>query len=272
VGMLPDGVVYVSGDFGDSELISGLLECHDEIIYLAYATTPNTSHHTPVLDLLQNIPSVVHLYSEIAAKRGKLVIVSSGGTVYGEALKLPIQEDHPTKPISPYGLTKLTIENYAHLYSVTHGLKYVCVRPSNAYGVGQYPFSGQGFIATALATAMRGETIKIFGTNGTIRDYLYVTDIAAGIVCALNHGHIANTYNLGSGYGLSNRQVVDIMFRLLQNEGFSFNINCLPVRPFDVAANVLDSSKLALHTGWKPHVSFEDGLRLTLDWLRIIND
>ena len=134
---LPKGVSYVAGDFGQRDLISGLLDGHREVIHLAYASVPNTSFENPLADLLQSLPPTVQLFSEVAARGGKLVLVSSGGTVYGEAIKLPIREDHPTKPISPYGVTKLTLENYAYLYAVTHGLKFVCIRPANAFGVGQ---------------------------------------------------------------------------------------------------------------------------------------
>jgi UDP-glucose 4-epimerase len=264
---LPEKVTYLEGDCGQLDLIGSLLDSHQEVVHLAYATVPNTSYDNPLADLLQNLPPTVQLFSEVAARGRKLVLVSSGGTVYGDAIKLPIREDHPTKPISPYGVTKLTLENYAHLYSVTHGLKYVCVRPSNAYGVGQRPFSGQGFIATAMATAMRGQPIKIFGQSGTIRDYLYVTDMAAGIASALLQGQLSETYNLGAGYGLSNLEVVDAMTPLLRDIGCTADVECLPERPFDVKANVLNSNKLQEHTGWRPQIGFSEGLRLTREWL-----
>jgi len=265
---LPEGVTYVADDFGRRDLICGLLDCHQEVIHLAYATVPNTSFENPLADLLQNLPPTVQLFSEVADRGGKLIFVSSGGTVYGEAIKLPIREDHPTKPISPYGVTKLTLENYAHLYAVTHGLKFVCVRPANAYGVGQRPFVGQGFISTAIASVMRGQPIKIFGQNGTVRDYIYVSDLASGIVCALEHGHASETYNLGSGLGLSNKEVIQVLSPLMKQHGFEVLVEHLPERTFDVKANVLDSTKLQIHTGWKPKVDFGEGLRLTSEWLR----
>lgn len=265
---LPEGVAYVADDFGRRDLICGLLDCHQEVIHLAYATVPNTSFENPLADLLQNLPPTVQLFSEVADRGGKLILVSSGGTVYGEAIKLPIREDHPTKPISPYGVTKLTLENYAHLYAVTHGLKFVCVRPANAYGVGQRPFVGQGFISTAIASVMHGQPIKIFGQNGTVRDYIYVSDLASGIVGALEHGHVSETYNLGSGLGLSNKEVTQILSPLMKQQGFEVLVEHLPERAFDVKANVLDSTKLQTHTGWKPKVDFGEGLRLTSEWLR----
>jgi len=264
---LPADVAYVAGDFGQAELIGPLLDTHDEVVHLAYATVPNTSYENPLADLLQNLPPTVQLFSEIAARGGKLVLVSSGGTVYGEADKLPIGEDHPTRPISPYGVTKLTLENYAHLYAVTHGLHYVCVRPSNAYGVGQRPFVGQGFISTAMASAMRGQPIRIFGPSGTIRDYLYVSDLADGICRALEQGHPSEVYNLASGSGHSNLDVVRAITPLLREKGFAVEVEHLPERAFDVRVNVLDPGKLQRHTDWTAATDFEQGLRHTLDWL-----
>lgn len=265
---LPAGATYVVGDFGRRDLIDGLLDRHQEVIHLAYATVPNTSFENPLADLLQNLPPTVQLFSEVADRGGKLILVSSGGTVYGEALQLPIREDHHTKPISPYGVTKLTLENYAYLYAVTHGLKFVCVRPANAYGVGQRPFVGQGFISTAIASAMREQPIKIFGQNGTVRDYIYVSDLASGIVSALKAGNLSETYNLGTGIGYSNREVIHALSPMMKKMGFEVHIEHVPERMFDVKANVLDSTKLQVQTGWKTQVDLREGLRLTTEWLK----
>jgi UDP-glucose 4-epimerase len=90
---LSDGADYVSGDFGNVDLIRSLLARHDEVIHLAYATVPNTSFDNPLGDLLENLPATVQLFAEVAAAGSRLVLVSSGGTVYGEGLTLPISED-----------------------------------------------------------------------------------------------------------------------------------------------------------------------------------
>lgn len=268
---LPGGADYLAGDFGQHDLIRNLLDSHQEVIHLAYATIPNTSFENPLADLLQNLPPTVQLFSEIAAKGGKLVLVSSGGTVYGEASSIPICEKHATQPISPYGVTKLTLENYARLYAVTHGLKFVCVRPANAYGAGQRPFAGQGFIATAMGSIMRDQPVKIFGQEGTVRDYIYVSDLAAGIVSALECGQLSQTYNLGSGVGLSNMEVIEAMSPLMNEMGFDVRIEHLPERTFDVKANVLDSTKLKADTGWNDNVSLTAGLQLSAEWIRAIS-
>jgi UDP-glucose 4-epimerase len=265
---LPGEVEYCSGDFGERGLMGGLLDEHQDVIHLAYATVPNTSFDNPLADLLQNLPSTVQLFSEVAQRGGRLILVSSGGTVYGVASQLPIPENHPTNPISPYGVTKLTLEKYAHLYAVTHGLQVICVRPGNAYGIGQRPYIGQGFVSTAMASMMNGQPVKIFGERGKIRDYVYVTDLAAGIVSVLESGHLSETYNIGSGVGRSNMDVVEAMSSLMSETSSEIRVEHLPERVFDVHANVLDSTKLNLHTGWTPKIEFQDGLLKTRDWLR----
>jgi UDP-glucose 4-epimerase len=265
---LPSDVTYYSGDFGENELIDALLDKNQEVIHLAYATVPNTSFDNPLADLQQNLLPTVQLFSKVAERGGRLILVSSGGTVYGQASQLPIPENYPTNPISPYGVTKLTLEKYAHLYAVTKSLKVICVRPGNAYGVGQHPYIGQGFVSTAMASIINDKPVKIFGARGTIRDYVYVTDLAEGIVSALEYGLLSETYNIGSGVGRSNMDVVAAISPLLGDTGSEIKIEHLPERVFDVHANILDSTKLNSHTGWVPKIEFEDGLLKTRDWLR----
>jgi UDP-glucose 4-epimerase len=266
----PQNIKYIKGGFGDSSLIKVLLDCHDEVIHLAYATVPNTSYENPLEDLLENLPATIQLFSEIASRNIKLLLVSSGGTVYGEADHLPIKETQQAKPISPYGLTKLTIENYARFYSVK-GLDYIVVRPANAYGVGQLPYRGQGFISNAIASIMDNKSVVVFGEKGTVRDYIYVSDIARGIFAALAKGHSGETYNIGSGIGMTNLNLLLRVKPILEEDGYEVMIQHLPERVFDVRKNILDSSKLTAHTGWKPATSLDDGLLETYKWLKVLN-
>lgn len=264
--LLPAEAAYVSGDFMDGALLASLLGSHAEVVHLANASVPNTSSAEPLADLLQNLPPAVQLFAECARRGVKLLLVSSGGTVYGQALRLPIDENHPTRPISPYGVTKLSLESYAGLYAAAQGLQLVCVRPANAYGVGQRAFTGQGFVSTAIASAMRGLPVRIFGENGAVRDYIYISDLVGGIAAALERGLPGETYNIGSGVGLSNRDVTDMMAPLLRESGIELAVEHGPARAFDVKSNVLDSSKLQSATGWKPDVGFAEGLRRTVAW------
>jgi UDP-glucose 4-epimerase len=265
---------YVQGSFSELALIQRLLDEHHEVIHLAYATVPNTSYDNPLGDLLENLPPTVQLFHEAAKRGNRLVLVSSGGTVYGEALSLPITEDHPTQPISPYGVTKLTLERYAFLYAATHGLQVVCVRPSNAYGEGQRPFIGQGFIATAMASAILERPVMVFGDHGGVRDYIHVSDLASGIVAALERGEIGKTYNLGSGQGYSTLDIIERLSFLSKFRDSKIQIIKMNARSFDVRKNVLDSSALKFRTCWEPRVDIESGLERTLEWMvsKIIRD
>jgi UDP-glucose 4-epimerase len=265
---LPGNIKFIKGDYNDKKILDTLIKCDVDVIHLASASTPNTSFDHPLLDLNQNLSPLHDLLSISAACGSLFVFISSGGAVYGEANYLPIDELHPTRPISSYGITKLTIENYIHLYSLTHGLKYICIRPSNAFGVGQKPFSGQGFISTCIGMVMRGESVNIYGIEGTVRDYIYVTDLAEAIEKIVNSGVINETYNVGSGVGLSNIDVVNAARPLLNSLGFEVNVKYLPSRLSDVRSNVLDSSKLTEQTGWKQRIQFIDGLNEVTNWIK----
>ena len=262
--VLPKEVRYITGDFGDKNLLFEILKDVNEVIHLAYSTVSKSSFENPISDIIDNLPATVRLF-EVASNLGieKLVLVSSGGTVYGKVNEVPIKEDHPTNPISPYGITKLTCEKYANMFYNLRGLPVVCVRPGNAYGEGQKPFTGQGFIATAIASILKGKEIVLYGETGTIRDYIYVTDLANGIIAAMNYCIPGSCYNIGSGVGRSNKDILDIIYPFAESAGLEPRVKILPLRQFDVPVNVLDSTKIIKETGWEKIISLKDGIEKT---------
>ena len=268
---LSQKVSYISGDYKDVILLRRLLKETDELIDLAYATVPKSSFDDPVSDVLSNLPAGVGLIQEAStANLKKAVFVSSGGTVYGIAQNLPIREEHPTNPISPYGITKLALEKYILMFVALTGLPAVVVRPGNAYGEYQLAFTGQGFIATAIKSILLRQPVNIFGPNGTIRDYVHVKDIARGIIAALEFGIPGEVYNIGSGIGLNNIQVVKVIEPFARSHGYPVEIKVLPERGFDVSANILDSTKLRGISAWHPEMDFDKGIRRT--WQVSLNE
>lgn len=267
---LPDGVHYLPGDYGDRTFLKNALRDTDQIITLAHTTVPKTSFDDPVSDILGNLPASVTLF-ETAVSQGieKMVVVSSGGTVYGSTQFLPISEEFHTAPISPYGITKLAIEKYAFMYHAVRGLPVLCVRPGNAYGPGQKPFLGQGLVATVAASILTGREILSYGSEEVVRDYLHVRDMAAGIVAALERGRTGECYNIGSGIGRATAEVIRAVAACGRGEGYEVFINEQPPRSFDVPANILDSGKLMRETGWKPETGFEQGVLETWRWYAV---
>lgn len=261
---LPDGVRYIQGDASDSRCMQALLATCDEVIDLAYATVPKSSFDDPVHDLMSNLPPTVNLLQEACRHRlRRFLLVSSGGTVYGPAFSLPITESHPTNPISPYGITKLALEKYALMFHRLEGLPVVIARPGNPFGPAQVGNQGQGFIGAAIWATLRRQPVCIFGERGTVRDYLHVDDLAEGLLAALDHGAIGATYNIGTGQGLDNREVLDQLMPLAQAANYEIALKHLPARVFDVSANVLCSASLTELSGWRPRQSFSSALART---------
>jgi len=258
---LPGDCRYISADIGNRSQLRSVLEPGCELIDLAYATVPKTSYGDPIFDLLSNLPASVGLLQEaLSAGVSRLLLASSGGTVYGPSRKLPLRESHPTAPISPYGITKLTIDHYATMFHHTMDLPVVIVRPANAYGPRQRAGTGQGFIAAAIDAVLGGRAIELYGEKGSVRDYIHVEDVAQGMAAALDKGRIGSIYNLGTGVGSSNLDVIEAIRPHALSSGHAIEVRALEFRRFDVGANVLDSSKLQKETGWRADISLNDGI------------
>ncbi len=237
------------------------------VIDLAYTSVPGTSFSDPVKDFSENLYNVIsHLEFARQLPNVTYVYISSGGTVYGNsAVTLPIKESSANNPLSPYGITKLACEKYVLMYKEVYGMDVRIVRPSNVYGNGQLPFRGQGFIATAIAKILGGETIQIFGDGGAIRDYLHVDDFSSAVMDVITYGSNGEVYNVGSGIGLSINEVLSEIGNHIT--GYPVNVDFLPLRPFDVAYNVLDNKKISEINSWQPSIAFPQGLSSTIAWI-----
>lgn len=265
--VLPEAAKYIQGDIADRRFLDDVLDQCDEVIDLAYATVPKTSFDDPVRDVLTNLPPTVGLLTAASQRNLKrFLLVSSGGAVYGNAHHLPIVEDHPTDPISPYGITKLATEKYALMFRRVHGLPVIIARPGNPYGPGQLGNRGQGFIGAAMMAVLEKRLVPIFGARGTIRDYIHVDDLVAGLIAVLECGDLGGIYNVGTGCGRDNFQILDALKPLAEQAGYSIKVAICQERGFDVPANILNSERLSIISGWRPQIAFEAGLATTWDW------
>ena len=152
------------GDFtSDSDVASAVIGC-DVCFHLISTTLPKSSNLDPVFDIETNLMGTVRLLNQVVKSGvGKVIFLSSGGTVYGPPQEIPIVETHPTNPICSYGITKLAIEKYLELFYQLHGVDYTVLRLSNPFGERQRIESSQGAVAVFLGKALRGEKIEIWG-------------------------------------------------------------------------------------------------------------
>lgn len=259
-------VKWIDGDFTSETDIRDALAGCDVCFHLVSTTLPKSSNADPVFDVETNVMGTLRLLTH-AVKAGvkKVVFVSSGGTVYGVPKIVPIDETHPTDPISSYGITKLAIEKYLHLFHELHGLEYVTLRVSNPYGERQRTRASQGAIAIFLGKVLRGETVDIWGDGETLRDYVYIGDVAEALIMAAGHAGATRTFNIGSGVGLSINQLLS---DIEHATGLKSKRNYAPARGFDVPRSVLAIDRAKKELGWQPRTNFTEGLARTVKWLR----
>ena len=171
------GFEVFTGDFLNPQALAPALEGAGIVFHLVSTTLPKNSNDNPAYDVESNVLGTLRLL-ELCRASGvrKLVYVSSGGTVYGPPRSVPVREDHPTEPISSYGVHKLMVEKYLHLEHHLHGLDYCVLRPPNLYGPRQRLDTAQGAVAVFLDRALRGEPIEIWGDGSVVRDYVYIAD------------------------------------------------------------------------------------------------
>ena len=186
-------------------------------------------------------------------------MLSSGGTVYGRPRYLPVDEEHPTEPISSYGIVRLACEKYVAMYSDRHQVPAQILRCSNVYGENQPAERGQGTIPTFLQRVLADEPLTVFGDGSIVRDYLYVGDLASAVLGLMDLPSEPRLLNVGSGEGASLNRLIDLVGDLT---GKQVQIDRRAVRPFDVHEIVLDVSRLRSLIDFEP-TSLEEGTRRT---------
>lgn len=247
-----------------------LLEGVGTVHHYAWASIPATANADPEQDLVANALPCISLL-EAMRRRGaaspRLIFTSSGGTVYGKLRQVPVHEDHPMAPITAYGAGKGAAELYIGLYRALHNLDCLIARISNPYGAGQDMARGQGAVTTFLHRALTNQPIVIWGDGEVIRDYIHISDVAAGLVALARMPRTdkAFTFNIGSGQGVSLNSIVR---ELESHLGHPIEVRREPDRPFDVPVSVLNISLAREMLDWEPRLSFPEGIRLTLDDLK----
>jgi UDP-glucose 4-epimerase len=202
---------------------------------------------------------------EAGRKSGvRKVIFASSAATYGDAKKMPVDEDSPQLPISPYGITKMITEHYLHFYKLQYGIDYTVLRYGNVFGPRQDPNGEAGVIAIFAARFLRGEGVRIDSDGEQTRDYVYVSDVVAANVAALTKGS-GEDYVIGAGRTTS---VNEVYHALATATGFDAPITRAPRRDGDAREIYFNPAKAARELDWKAQVSLLDGMQATVEFFR----
>ncbi len=259
-------IEIVEGDFLNESEVEKVIPGADFVFHLVGTTVPASSNANPVYDVKSNVLGSLRLFELCVANQvQKVIFASSGGTVYGIPQRIPIDESHPTEPICSYGIAKLTIEKYLHLFHRLHDLNYTVLRISNPYGERQRLDATQGVIAVFLGCLAQHRPIHLWGDGSVTRDFLYVRDVVRAMRLALEFRGPQKIFNISGNQGLS---VNDLIAVLLKVTGENPEIIREPKRLFDVPKNILDNSLARDLLKWEPLIRLEDGIKRTWDWVR----
>lgn len=260
-----DQINIVRGNFGNHQLVLQHLTAVDIIIHIAWTTVPKTASENPIYDAQSNIIGSIHLLeAAVEAKVKKVIFVSTGGALYGVPMYTPIDEQHPIRPISAYGISKMAFERYLHFFYQNKGLDYTIFRIANAYGTRQNLTKNQGVIGIWLQKILQHQAIEIWGDGEVVRDYIYATDVARSIVHSLDYIGKSKVFNIGSGVGYSLNEILQVCKQVSQKDPM---VQYLDGRSFDVSVNILSIKRAQEVLGWQPIVSIEEGIQQTWDWL-----
>jgi UDP-glucose 4-epimerase len=265
---VPEEAECVEGDLGNHGLVREAVEDIEVVYHLASTTIPKTSNDDPIYDVRSNVIDTIQLLQAcVEAGTRKVVFSSSGGTVYGPPEAIPISEDHPTNPISSYGIVKLTIEKYLRLFHHLYGLDYAALRISNPYGPYQNPAGQQGAIGVFLHRIHAGQPVTVWGDGGVVRDYLYIADAVDALGLAASVETSNKVMNVGSGQGHSLNELLELIATVV---GVQPDIEHLPGRPLDVPVSVLDVRRAKQELGWTPSTEPAEGIARTWEWIRTL--
>ena len=235
------------------------------VMHLAAQMDVRKSVEDPIFDAQINVLGMLNVLQQ-AVRHGvrKVVFSSSGGAIYGEQEIYPAPESHITRPLSPYGVSKLCGEQYLSYYQRVSGLQMVNLRYSNVYGPRQDPDGEAGVVAIFIQKLLNNEQAIVNGTGRQTRDFIYVEDVVEANLAAMGQ-EVQGTYNVGTGEETS---INDLLRILISHTNSTYKEVHGPAMSGEQARSVIDSSKLRQELYWEPKIELREGLKRTVEYFR----
>jgi len=236
----------------------------DVVIHMAAQVDVRRSVRDPIEDADLNILGTLSVYEAARAAGTRTVLVaSSGGTIYGEPRRFPVNERARSRPITPYGIGKRVLHDYAAFYAETYGIRSVLLALGNVYGPRQDPHGEAGVVAIFLGRMLRGETPVIYGDGTQTRDYVFVGDVVDAFVRSLD-SQFGGGVNIGTGVGTT---VLELFRACARTVGYKGEPAFEQPRTGELKKSVLDVTFAAQELGWKPKTGLLQGLKRTAAYI-----
>ena len=259
------GIDFVRGDIRDECAVQQAMDGRDVVFHLAASVGNKRSIDNPHLDAEINVLGTLRVL-EAARKAGvRKVVISSSAGIFGELKTLPIREDHPAEPDSPYGASKLCAEKEGLAYAKLYGMEVVCLRYFNVYGPSQRFDAYGNVIPIFVFQMLRGEPVTIFGDGEQTRDFVNVRDVVQANIRAAMAGGVSGAFNIGSGTRISINGLVE---RLRAASGLNPVVRHGPPRAGDVRDSLANIGAARKAFGFAPAVTMDDGLPEYIRWAR----
>ena len=238
----------------------------DSIVHVAAQAAVSRSVLDPRFDASVNVLGTIGLLEACRhASVRRVVYISTGGAGYGDTDVLPTPEDHPIRPSSPYGASKVSAERYVDCWAGLTGGRALTLRLANVFGPRQDPAGEAGVVAIFTSRLLAGERCLVNGDGEQTRDYVYVLDVADAVARAVVTPDAVGAANIGTGV---EKTVNDIYRELAQLTGVTVPAEHGPARPGEQRRSVLDATRAKKLLGWSAATPFGEGLRQTVAWFR----
>lgn len=256
---------FVQADILDQERLEEILPGNDAVIHMASLIEVGESVKKPAEFAENNIVGTVKLLEAMKKTNVKKIIFSSSACVYGKPKKLPITErDLLGKQENPYGITKITMEEFCLLYHTLYNFDVIILRYFNPYGPGELHNPETHAIPNFIKAALEKKPLPLYWKGEQVRDFIYIDDLASAHILPLNLKGL-HIFNIGTKVGIKVINIINIIFKLL---GYEVPLDDLGERKGDVPSLVASSEKIQKELGWKPEVSLEAGLKRTIEFFK----
>lgn len=266
-GQLNPAASFHQADLRDAGRVKAVVasERPEVLVHLAAQMDVRRSVADPPFDAQVNLVGFLNLM-EAGREHGlkRVIFASTGGAIYGEQEAFPCDEEHPRRPVSPYGVAKFATEAYLFFYKVQYGIDYVALRYANVYGPRQDPHGEAGVVAIFCGRILEGQPCTIYGDGGQTRDYVFVGDVVRANLAAIR-GTVSGPFNIGTGVETD----VNQLYRALAEvAGTAAAPTHGPARPGEQRRSVISAARAARELGWTPQVTLRAGLAQTFAFFR----